>query len=137
MDWLYIWAGSLAEGNTDGNLMLYGFSVTDAYGTPTSDAGDSLVYVMMEQGDDLSWASVIVQIAVDAGPFTECTNPDNAVGTGCALSDNDDGKWGFGEEITISEGSADLCDMPCEVVVKVIDRAENKLIYESSSTYAE
>ena len=137
MSWLYIWAGSLAEGNTDGNLMLYGFSVTDAYGTPTSDAGDSLVYVMMEQGDDLSWASVIVQIAVDAGPFTECTNPDNAVGTGCALSDNDDGKWGFGEEITISEGSDDLCDMPCEVVVKVIDRAENRLIYESSSTYVE
>ena len=33
----------------------------------------------------------------------ECTNPDQAADTGCAVSDNGDGKWSFGEEVTISE----------------------------------
>ena len=141
MSWLYLWAGSLAEDNTDGDFMMYGFSVDDAMGTPTSATDEALVYVSMDQGDDLGWAYALVQIAVDAGPFTECTNPNQAVGSGCALSDNGDEKWALGEEITISEGSDDLCDVasngPCEVIVKVIDRASNKLLYESSSIYIE
>ena len=137
MSWLYLWAGSLAEGNTDGDFSMYDFYVYDAPGTPTSTTGEDLVYVSMDAGDDLSWASVIVQASVDGGVFTECTNPDHSVGSGCALSDNDDGKWAFGEEITISEGFDDLCSGPCEMSVKVIDRASNKLIYESNSVYVE
>ena len=31
---LYVWASSLAEGNTDGNLALYAFSGEDANGSP-------------------------------------------------------------------------------------------------------
>jgi len=38
------------------------------------------------------------------------------------------------EEVTISEGSDDICDGACSVQVKVLDRASNKLIYESTVT---
>ena len=75
---------------------------------------------------------VVVQLSVDNGPYSEC-KPRPSDRTGCALSDNGDGKWGFGEEITISEGSADVGDS-CDVTVKILDRASNKLICESSVT---
>ena len=51
---LYVWASQLAEGNTDGDFSMYGFAVTDAAGSPTADAGQDLVYVAMDAGDDLS-----------------------------------------------------------------------------------
>jgi len=111
----------------------YGFAVTDAAGSPTADGGEDLVYVAMDAGDDLSWATVIVQMSA-GGAYTECTNPDQAADTGCAVSDNGDGKWAFGEEVTISEGSDDICASACSVQVKVLDRASNKLIYESTTT---
>ena len=116
-----------------GDFSMYGFAVTDAAGTPTATAGEEIVYVVMDAGDDLSWATVIVQLS-DGGSYTECTNPDQAADTGCAVSDNGDGKWAFGEEVTISEGSDSICDTACSVQVKVLDRASNKLIYESTVT---
>ena len=131
---LYVWASQLAEGNTDGDFSMYDFSVTDAAGTPGTDASEALVYVAMDNGDDLSWASVIVQVAADGGVYTTCTNPNEAVDAGCAVSDNDDGSWGFGEEVTISEGTDSICDGACSVQVKVLDRSSNKLIYESTVT---
>ena len=106
----------------------YGFAVTDAVGSPTSDSGEDIVYVAMDSGNDLSWSSIIVQFS-DGGAYIECTNPDQAADTGCAVSDNGDGKWAFGEEVTVSEGSDDICDTACSVQVKVLDRASNKLIY--------
>ena len=66
---LYVWASQLAEGNTDGDFSMYDFSVTDAAGTPGTDASEALVYVAMDNGDDLSWASVIVQVAADGGVY--------------------------------------------------------------------
>ena len=116
-----------------GDFSMYGFAITDAAGTPTATAGEEIVYVAMDAGDDLSWATVIVQLS-DGGSYTECTNPDQAADTGCAVSDNGDGKWAFGEEVTISEGSDDICSTACSVQVKVLDRASNKLIYESTVT---
>ena len=135
----YIWATSLAgpEDDGGGDLQMYGFKVTDAAGTPSSENGDMLVYVVMNQGSDMSWSNVIVQMSVDGGAYLECTNPDQATDTGCAVSDNDDGKWAFAEEVTISEGSDDLCSGPCDVKVKILDRGNQKLIYESSTTYVE
>ena len=117
------------------DFSMYDFSVTDASGTLSTDAGQDLVYVAMDAGEDLSWATVIVQLSADGGAYTECTNPGKATDTGCAVSDStDDGKWGFSEEITISEGSDDLCSTACTVQVKVLDAASNKLIYESTET---
>lgn len=131
----YIWATSLAETaeGDDGGFSLYGFAVTDASGTLTSANGEELVYVSMDQGDDMSWATVLVQLS-NGGAYTDCTNPDQAVDTNCAVSDNDDGKWAFGEEITISEGLDDICSSTCTVQVKILDLASNKLIYESTQT---
>tara|TARA_B100001121_G_scaffold294642_1_gene298347 strand:+ start:95 stop:949 length:855 start_codon:yes stop_codon:yes gene_type:complete len=116
-----------------GDFSMYGFTVSDAQGTPTTDGGEDLVYVAMDAGEDLSWATVIVQMSA-GGSYTECTNPDQTADTGCAVSDNGDGKWAFGEEITVSEGSDSICDTACSVQVKVLDRASNKLIYESTVT---
>ena len=135
----YIWATSLAgpEDDGGGDLQFYTFSVNDAAGTPTSASGEALVYVSMDQGDDLNWAAVIVQMSVDGGAYFECTNPDSATDTGCAVSDNDDGIWAFAEQVTISEGSDDLCSGPCDVKIKILNAVEQKLIYESSMTYVE
>ena len=131
---LYVWASQLAEGNTDGDFSMYGFSVSDASGTPTADGSEDLVYVAMNAGDDLSWSTVIVQISADGGSYTECTTPGQTAGAGCAVTDgaSTDGKWGYGEEVVVTEGTDDICDAPCTVQVKILDKASNKLIYESS-----
>ena len=129
----YIWASGLAEENTDGDFVMYDFTVSETGYSGTTAGGDAIVYVALDSGDDLSWSIVIVQLSTDGGAYVECTNPPETVGTNCAVSDDDDGKWGFSEEITISEGSDDLCGAgTCDVQVKIIDRSSNKLIYESN-----
>jgi len=129
----YIWSSSLAEGNTDGDFTMYDFTVSETGYSGTTAGGEAIVYVALDSGDDLSWSIVIVQLSTDGGAYVECTNPPETVGTNCAVSDNDDGKWGFSEEITISEGSDDLCGAgTCDVQVKILDRSTNKLIYESN-----
>ncbi|MGB1660394.1 MAG: low-density lipoprotein receptor class A repeat-containing protein, partial [Candidatus Poseidoniaceae archaeon] len=67
----YIWATSLAgpEDDGGGDLQMYGFEVSDAAGTPSSENGDMLVYVVMNQGSDMSWSNVIVQLSVDGGAY--------------------------------------------------------------------
>ena len=130
---LYVWASQLAEGNTDGDFSMYDFTVSETGSAGTTAGGEAIVYVALDSGDDLSWSIVIVQLSTDGSAYIECTNPPETVGTNCAVSDNDDGKWGFGEEITISEGSDDLCGAgTCDVQVKILDRSTNKLIYESN-----
>ena len=131
------WGGNLAEGNTDGDISMYDFDVTSAGTTFSTASGEAIVYVSLDVGDDLSWSTVIVQMSANGGVYVECTNPDKATATGCAISDNDDGKWAFGEEVTISEGSDDTCSAgTCEVQVKILDRSTNKLIYESNTINA-
>ena len=131
---LYVWASQLAEGNTDGDFSMYDFDVTETGTAQTANGEDAIVYVSLDAGDKLSWSTVIVQLATGTSPYVECTNPDKAAGTVCAVSDNGDGEWGFGEQVTISEGSEDLCgEGTCDVQVKILDRSTNKLIYESNS----
>ncbi len=131
---LYVWASQLAEGNTDGDFSMYDFEVRDSGTSLSSDSGEALAYVSMEAGEDLSWSTVVVQLSAEDSSYTECTNPGKSVETVCAVTDNNDGKWTFGEEVTISEGTDNLCDGGgvCLIQVKVLDRASNKLIYEST-----
>ena len=110
----------------------YDFSVTDASGTPGTDGGDALVYIAMDTGEDLYWDQIILQLSADDGVYTTCTNPNKDVDTGCAVDDNDDGQWSFGEEVTVSEGTDSICDGPCSVQFKILDRSNNRLIYEST-----
>lgn len=134
----WIWASSLAEGNTDGEFMLYGFDVIDASSeTPTSTAGEDLVYVTMNQGTDLNWDEIIVQLSVNSGAFIQCTQPGQSADTSCHVTDNGDAYWGLGEAVDISEGSDDLCSGPCDVQIKILNAVENKLIYESTTIYVE
>lgn len=115
----------------------YDFEVDSAGTTFSTTTGEAIVYVSLDAGDDLSWSTVIVQMKADGGVYVECTNPDKAASTGCAIDDNDDGKWAFGEEVTISEGTDDTCSGgTCEVQVKILDRSTNKLIYESNTINA-
>jgi flagellin-like protein len=130
---LYVWASQLAEGNADGDFSMYKFEVTEAGTTLTASGEEALVRVALEKGDDLSWSQVIVQMKVGDSAFVECTNPDKSVGTECSVSDNDDGEWTFAEDITISEGTNDLCDgqASCEVTIKILDSATQDKIFES------
>ena len=130
---LYVWASQLAEGNADGDFSMYKFEVTEAGTTLTASGGEDLVRVALEKGDDLSWSQVIVQMKVGDSAFVECTNPDKTAGTECAVSDNEDGEWTFAEDITISEGTNDLCDgqASCEVTIKILDSATQDKIFES------
>ena len=127
---LYVWASQLAEGNTDGDFSMYDFEVRDAGTSLSSESGEALAYVSMVAGEDLSWSTVVLQLSADGNAYTECTNPDKSVGAGCAVSDNGDGSWSFGEEVTINEGTDSVCDggSICSIQVKVLDRATNKLI---------
>ena len=131
---LYVWAAQLTEGNTDADFSMYRFTVSDAGDTAGTTAGDeAIVFVSLDKGDDLSWSTVIVQLSTGGSSYVECTNPDKATGENCAVSDNGDGKWAFGEEVTIGEGSEDLCGAgTCEVQVKILHRATSTLIYESN-----
>ena len=131
---LYVWASQLAEGNTDGDFSMYDFTVSESNQQFTTAAGEEIAYMSLDSGEGMSWATVIVQVSTQNGPYLECTNPDKAVDTGCAVVDNGDGSWAFGEEVIIKEGTSDLCDGVgvCTVQVKVLDRSTNKLIYESS-----
>ena len=135
---LYVWASQLAEGNADGDFSMYKFEVTEAGTTLTASGEEALVRVALEKGDDLSWSQVIVQMKVGDSAFVECTNPDKNVGTECSVSDNDDGEWTFAEDITISEGTNDLCDgqASCVVTIKILDNPTLQLLYESNTIYA-
>ena len=134
---LYVWASQLAEGNTDGDFSMYDFEVNSAGTTFTTATGEAVVYVSLDAGDELSWSTVIVQMKADAGVYVERTNPDKTSATACAVDDNDEGKGAFGEEVTISEGSDDICSSgTCEVQIKILDRSTNKLIYESNTINA-
>ena len=120
-----------------GDFSMYDFEVDSAGTAFSTGTGEAVVYVSLDAGEDLSWSTVIVQMKADGGVYVECTNPDKASATSCAVDDNDDGKWAFGEEVTISGGSDDVCSGgTCEVQIKILDRSTNKLIYESNTINA-
>ena len=131
----YVWAFSLAEGNTDGGFSLYGFDVSNSGSSPSSASNENLVYVQMNQGDDLNWAQVNLQLSVNEGAYMQCTTPQETIGNNCHLTDNGDNVWALGESITVSEGSDDLCDgsSSCYVWIKIIDSMNGNIIYESNS----
>ena len=118
---------------TRGDYSMYQFEVREAGTTLSTDGGEALVYVALEKGDDLSWSQVIVQMKVGDSAYVACSNPDKTAGAECAVSDNDDGEWKFAEDITVSEGSTDLCDgvTTCTVTIKILDSATQDKIYES------
>ena len=134
----YIWATSLAEGNTEpGFVDAMTFAVSDAGVSHSSASNESLAYVQMTSGDNWNWAQVNLQLSVNDGAYMQCTNPQETIGNSCHLSNNDDGdtSWTVGESVTLSEGFDDLCDgsSVCNIRVKLIDSMNGNIIYESNS----
>ena len=134
---LYVWAASLAEGNTDGNLTLYSFDGEDAGGQVSDANDDNLIFVTMNQGSDLNWASVSVKISVDIGdgngfgaPFT-CSNGD-ASGE-CDLEEfgnTGDQFWSVGDGVTIVESGTDMCSagQVCVIMVTITNTLGGQVI---------
>jgi flagellin-like protein len=137
---LYVWASSLAEGNTDGNLALYAFSGEDAQGNPTTGTEDNLIMLTMDQGGDINWASVSVKLSIDGGAPVFCDNPGNTGGQ-CVLIDNgrdtSDQFWSVGDTVTIQETGQDLCSDTCSIDVTITDTREEKVIDTTNNVAAE
>ena len=94
-----------------GGLNIYYFSSRDAAGTMSDAGGEDLVHIAMTQGDDLSWALLKVSIVVDGGASMTCDEAGDAdLESICTYAKDSDNYWSVSEEITISEGDADLCD---------------------------
>jgi len=135
---LYVWAASLAEGNTDGNLALYAFGGEDATGSVTDGTGDDLVRITMSQGGDLNWASISVKISVDnAAPETCANNAESSENSNCHLiefGDAGDQVWSVGDGVTIVESGQDLCSSgTCVVKVTITDTREGKTLDETTA----
>jgi len=132
---LYVWAASLAEGNTDGNLALFAFVGEDATGSVTDGTGDDLVRITMSQGGDLNWASISVKISVDNGAPVTCSNGD-ASGN-CDLvefGNTGDQFWSVGDGVTIVESGQDLCTSgTCVIKVTITDTREGKTLDETTA----
>ena len=137
---LYVWASSLAEDNTDGNLALYAFSGKDAQGSPGTGTADNLIMLTMDQGGDINWAAVSVKLAIDGAAPVTCDNP-GADGTGvCSLvefGNTDDQVWSVGDGVTIAESGQDLCSGSCSIDVTITDTRENKVIDTTNGVVAE
>ena len=137
---LYVWASSLAEGNTDGNLALYAFSGEDANGSPTADGTDNLVRVTMDQGSDINWAAISVKLTINDGAPVTCDNP-GVEGTGvCSLvefGNTDDQMWSVGDGVTVMENGNDLCSSSCNIDVTITDTREGTTIDRTNGLVAE
>ena len=124
------WAGSLAEGNTDGNLALYSFSGQDAQGSPGAGTDDNLIMLSMNQGGDINWASISVKLSVDGAAPVTCDNPGVSGGV-CGLVEygsTGDQVWSVGDGVTIVETGTDLCSSYCTIDVIITDTREDKII---------
>jgi len=127
---LYVWASSLAEDNTDGNLALYAFSGKDAQGTPGTGTADNLIMLTMDQGGDINWAAVSVKLAIDGAAPVTCDNPGGEGGV-CSLvefGNTDDQVWSVGDGVTIAESGQDLCSASCNINIVVKDTIRNRII---------
>ena len=126
---LYVWASSLADDSTGGGLDKYQFSARDAAGTMSDAGSEDLVHIKMTDGDDpLSWSVLKVTIVVDGGTSLTCVDVTKDDGTASCTytTDTTDNFWDVAEEITISEGTADLCDGSdggCEMTVTLTKEA--------------
>ena len=136
---LYVWASSLAEGNTNGNLTLYAFGAEDDASVQTSTGTDDrLIRVTMTQGDDINWAAVKVAISVGGAAPITCDNPGVTGGTAaCTLEEfgnADDQVWSVSDGVTILESGQDLCSGSCVIDVTITDTREGQVIDESKAT---
>ena len=134
---LYVWASSLAEGNTGGSLTFYQFDAEGDVGAITTGTDDPLVRITMTQGVAINWATVDVKISINNGAPITCDNPGNEGGAACALiefGDSTDSEWSVGDGVTVVESGQDLCNAVCSVKITITDVREGRTIDESSAS---
>ncbi|MGB1098781.1 MAG: archaellin/type IV pilin N-terminal domain-containing protein [Poseidonia sp.] len=137
---LYVWASSLAEGNTDGNLTLYAFSASDAGATVSTGTDDALVMIAMDQGSDINWAAVSVKLTIDGNAPVTCDNPGVDGTSVCSLvefGNTDDQVWSVGDGVTVVENGQDICSGSCSIDVTITDTREGKTIDTTNGVVAE
>ena len=125
-------------------LDMYQFSDRDAVGQMSNASDDDLVHIQMTQGNDLSWAVLKISISIDGGASLTCSEVSMSDETSdCTYTTDEDSSWSTSEEITISEGSYDLCDGEnggCEIDVTIwkigIDSEDDRVIM-TLLTYAD
>ena len=126
------WANSLAEGNTDGDLSLYGFSGDDAQGAPSTATNDSLIRLTMTQGSDLNWAYMSVKLTSNAGDIHYCSSPNAAESAACELIDNgrdtSDATMSVGDVVTVMETGTDICSSSCTIDVEIVNTRTGEVI---------
>ncbi len=133
---LYVWASSLAEGNTGGSLTVYQVDAAGDVGASTTGTDDPLVRITMTQGVAINWATVDVKISINNGAPITCDNPGNEGGAACALiefGDSTDSEWSVGDGVTVVESGQDLCNAVCSVKITITDVREGRTIDESSA----
>ena len=136
---LYVWASSLAEGNTDGNLALYAFSAKDAQGQPSTGETDNLIMITMDQGGDINWAAISVKLEINGNAPVTCDNPGVEGTAVCSLvefGNTEDQFWSVGDGVTVVENGNDLCSGSCSITLTITDTREGKKI-DTSSAVAE
>ena len=139
---LYVWASSLAEGNTDGDLTLYVFTAEDAGGMVTDGTNDALVRVAMTQGSGINWAALDVKITVGDGTPTTCERSEAGDGSDvtsdCYMVEygtTTDAEWTIGDGVTIYENGQDMCTVSesCAVKVVIVNDREGQTLDESNT----
>ena len=134
---LYVWASSLAEGNTDGDLTLYDISAVDAGSDVTTGTDDELVRITMNQGSDINWAAVKISISVDGAAPITCTVPGSSDSGQCAaveFGETGDNSWSVGDGVTITESGQDLCSSgTCSIEITIVDTQAETTIDTSTA----
>ncbi len=119
---------------------LYVFDGEDASGAPSAATDDNLIRLTMDQGENINWAVIRVQIEVDNAAPVTCDNPGQDSGAVCLLVpfEGDGGQfWSVGDGVTIQESGQDLCSATCTIDVIITDTREGTVIDNTNDVSAE
>jgi hypothetical protein len=124
---LYVWASSLAEDSTGGELEIYMWDDRDAYGD------DALVEIAMSSGDGLNWAVIKITISIDGGTPQACSEGTNS-GSSCEYEPyqgtGNDQRWEVAEGIIISGDCYDNwgCNVDVTITKMGVGSEDDKVV---------
>ncbi|MDA8594107.1 hypothetical protein N9L85_01910 [Euryarchaeota archaeon] len=122
------------DDGTDGQLSYYHFQADSVENNEPNT--DNLALVTLNQGNDINWATVMVQVSVDGNAPVTCSNPGMPADGDCSLVEFGsvgDQYWSVGDGVTIMD-DADMCpeNNYCSVDITVTDTMEGQIL---SSTW--
>ena len=83
----------------------------------------------MEQGSDLNWAALEIQISIDGAAPITCDNPGQS-GSDCGSIElnTGDNAWSVGDGVTIVESGSNLCSDGCDIEFTIFDVREGMIV---------